>query len=827
MIREEIDDNLSIKNQTYRVIKAEDVFLLKKISIVKKPLLYAFIGGMWYSNDDFSLENKILLPYPFTTYYTTKILDKQYKNTLCRSLYYVKMPIIVLQFEDECICIEFDPTVQLDDKELIPFISLSENEKEYIISFYLFNEFFIREKECAWLGFGKKRRIFLNVETDDTFQFSVKIKKYESWIHAVQTFTEEAAEKQVRIESAKKIFEQGKQALFRSYDHLTGSFLQLPWRKTTGFTFVTSSYTLLSYEAVRLHYFTKWQKKTEDKQFLEWSLALRNLFLNPKLYKTELKRGEGLVWYNMSNLTRHGLEGFFYMDCGYGGYPGGQGTIAFHLLKYLEYATDKKIENLTKKSLEYILSTQNKNGSWPMALRQEGMMKFRPETLSTYETHGGTAECVRALIAGYKRFKDDQMKNAALKAVKYLDSKYPICYNGLRDIGINEPEAFSAVSIIDAYLDYYEFSHERKYLDSAIIYAYYTLTWIYFYETRNLKLKYNFHPISYSITPRLSPYESTWIVSTYLRLYNLTGNEKWEQIAKTLFKEATGWITENGGLCEGVFPSFLEELKRLPMEQTFATVELLQGASNFFKLQKENKKEEDSKIIDRKISVKKEQDVLVVFYEKEIVMKFDIKKCKVTFLRDVSLNNRGISFSFSHSYSIRNRLNRSVKKRIRGKYGKNLLGISEVKYFLKGVYGPREKQVVTIKTFENYKKIKADISIKNNSVQGYCKTDLHSIEYIINITKKDKKLCISFNPLVIKVLDHDIDEKQVLFPVVGASLVKRNNETLYFDGFSIVGDFRKVIEVDDVTVVDQTLATNWTHGGVYKGVFDILLEINQ
>ena len=208
MIREEIDDNLSIKNQTYRVMKAEDVFLLKKISIVKKPLRYAFIGGMWYSKHDFSLENKILLPYPFTTYYTTKILDKQYKNTLCRSLYYVKMPIIVLQFEDECICIEFDPTVQLDDKELIPFISLSENEKEYIISFYLFNEFFIREKEWAWLGFGKKRRIFLNVETDDTFQFSVKIKKYESWIHAVQAFTEEAVEKQVERESAKKIFEQ-------------------------------------------------------------------------------------------------------------------------------------------------------------------------------------------------------------------------------------------------------------------------------------------------------------------------------------------------------------------------------------------------------------------------------------------------------------------------------------------------------------------------------------------------------------------------------------------------------------------------------------------
>ena len=96
MIREETDDALSIENEKYRVLKTGDVFLLKKIFITKKPIIYAFIGGMWYSKHDFSLENNITLPYPFTTYYTTKILDKQYNNTLCRSLYYVKMPIMAL-----------------------------------------------------------------------------------------------------------------------------------------------------------------------------------------------------------------------------------------------------------------------------------------------------------------------------------------------------------------------------------------------------------------------------------------------------------------------------------------------------------------------------------------------------------------------------------------------------------------------------------------------------------------------------------------------------------------------------------------------------------
>ena len=202
---------------------------------------------------------------------------------------------------------------------------------------------------------GKKKKITLSLKTGDQFQFCTRIEKHSKWTEAIEAYVEKNIQKSVKIESAKEIFEQRKQALFRSYDYLTGSFLQLPWRDTPGFTFVNSSYSLLSYEAVRLHYFTKWYEETNDEQFLTWSKGLRDLFTNPKLYKTSLKKGNGLVWYNMANLTKKGLEGFFYMDCGYGGYPGGQGTIAFHLLKYLEYLDDKELECLVKKSLDYIL----------------------------------------------------------------------------------------------------------------------------------------------------------------------------------------------------------------------------------------------------------------------------------------------------------------------------------------------------------------------------------------------------------------------------------------------------------------------------------------
>ncbi|HEX08396.1 MAG TPA: hypothetical protein ENG38_01135, partial [Thermoplasmatales archaeon] len=131
-IKEEIDKNFSIQDNSYVINRDSNVLLLKRFYIKReKKLLYSFVGGMWYSRDRFSLESKISLPYPFSTYYITKVLDKEYSGSICRSLYYVKMPLIVLQFEDKCICVEFDPVVKVDDVEVLPFVSLSEEEGYY------------------------------------------------------------------------------------------------------------------------------------------------------------------------------------------------------------------------------------------------------------------------------------------------------------------------------------------------------------------------------------------------------------------------------------------------------------------------------------------------------------------------------------------------------------------------------------------------------------------------------------------------------------------------------------------------------------------------
>ena len=822
MMIEKEDGCFSIDKNIYTITKPKDSMILKKIFIKKKPISYFYIGGMYYSNTQFSLKNNISLPYPFTSYYTLKIMDKIINGILCKSLIYVKLPILSLQFEDECISIKFDSFIEINKQKIYLFISLDEDKDNYIVTFYLLNKFHIKEKKNAWLGFGKKKKIELNLKSEDYFNFSIETIINRDWKEPIKTIINDNIGIIKIKNNPTKIFKNARKALWRSYDDITGSFLQLPWRKTTNFAFVNSSYSLMTYEAIRLNYFYRWYKKFKDKQFLDWGLKLRLHFINQNLMIKKPKIGEGIIWYNMTNLTRLGLKGYFYMDCGYSGYPGGQASIAYNLLRYLEIQKDAEIEKVVKKSIQYILSTQKKNGAWPMAIHQKGILRFRPEKLQLFDTHGGTAECIRALISGYKTFKDIKMKKAAKKGLDYLISSNPICYNGLRDIGINEPEAFSAIIVIDAFLDAYELTRDKKYLENALNYAYYTLTWFYLNNLENDSFNFNFHPISYSITPRISPYENFWIVSKYIRLYNITKDSFWKKIAVKSYNAGTNWISETGGICEGVFPNFQNELNLLPMEQTFATIELMNASTNFFN--KINCYEYDDILSENEFQIEKNNEFANVFLNNQKILSFNYKTCKIIYLKDIKLNNYGITFSFFGPYLIRNIISQKFKKYLRGDIGKIILGFSMIKYFLYGVNNIDKSNKNNIYLFEKTKIRRYGIKIKKNSLQGFCETDIHRIEYTIKFKIIDNKIHIIFNPLIIRVLKHDIPSLNVMFPLIGDKSIKQKKNELHFSGFIIKGDFNKYYVTDEFSGVDQTLVTNWTHGGIYKGNFEIILN---
>ncbi len=626
--------------------------ILKKIKVKKGNLKYFFIGGMAY-NTKFTLESGSKNQYPFTTYYIFKIEDVV-EEVRYRSLVYCKLPLICLQFEDYCKCIEFDLPARCGGVEIYPFIGLKETKDCYEIIFKHFPEITVKEKKSAWLGISKKRKIRL---PEQGIEFRVREYETKTWQEAVVRFFKKQ-ELNASISGIDNFMKKVKGALFRSYDAMLGTFIQMPWTNTTGFCMDKYSYSLLGFEAIRLNYFSELYEKTGDPDYREWCNALEKLFLNPKLRK---KTKYGKVWYNITHFNGKELKGMFYLDVGYAGYPPGQATICYNLGKYLERSENKKLRELLRETLEYILNTQNNDGSW---LAAHALKKFPLRRWKVSE--GSTAECARALLQGYKLFGEEKYRNAALRALKFLDRENIICRNVLRDIGIDEPEAFSAILVTHAFLDAYEMFGEGKYLKSAENYAYHMLTWHYSHG----KMNGFFHPISESITPRISPYESLMAVKLYKRLYEKTGNELWDKISDYLFSKVLEVVDKNYGLSEGIFFTFDGKFSPLPMEQTFATAELLHTCLLYGSYKRE--------ILERKpIKIEESEEGIT------------IEDCVKISKNGIKIKGSEFLILFSQPYSLSSKIYTRASNFFRN-FG-ILNSIRDAKYVITGVNPPKRK----------------------------------------------------------------------------------------------------------------------------------------
>jgi hypothetical protein len=254
------------------------------------------------------------------------------------------------------------------------------------------------------------------------------------------------------------------------------------------------------------------------------------------------------------------------------------------------------------------------------------------------------------------------------------------------------------------------------------------------------------------------------------------------------------------------------------MEQTFATVELMKSSSEFFKLQNIGK--EPKNRFDKNIELKQQKNTSEIIYNGEELLCFDLENLKI----DLPKHKKKIYFSFFKPYSTVSKIKTTMKKHLRGKAGKFILGAGEAKYFLKGVYGPDPTKDIKIQTFEKVKKKKLEITIKDEYLTCICETKLHRFKAKIYATKKGKNIHVFFDPFVIEVLGHDLNCKQVLFPLVNDRILKQNNKELIFKGYKIKGDFPKTLTSNKYTAVDQTLSTNWTHGGIYIGFLEIVIS---
>lgn len=718
-----------------------DNTMLKTIKIEKEKLKYFFIGGMVY-NTKFSFDTGSHNEYPFTTYYINRIMDKKEDGIRYKSLIYCKLPLICLQFEKYCKCIEFDLPASCNGKSVIPFVGLCETADSYDIIFKHFPESVFKEKKNAWLGFSNKRKL---KTPSGKVDFKLKIYTKKSWKEAVSDFFKKHKLKKQKIYT-RELMIKIKEALFRSYDNEMGTFIQMPWTNSTGFCMDKYSYSLLGFEAKSLNYFQELYEITGDPDYKIWVKRLEKLFLNPKM-STETKNG--FVWYNMTHFNGNKLKGLFYLDIGYAGYPPDQATISLNLCQYLKRNESLELKKLVRKNIEYILRTQNKDGSWTAAISY-GRIKNR----KWKKSEGSTAECVRGLLAGYQIFKEKKYLESAKNGLVYLDRKNIICRNVLRDIGIDEPEAFSSIIAVETFLDAYDIFKEKKYIELAKNYAYNMLTFHYWHG----KLKGYFHPITESITPRISPFESAMAVKAYKRLYKQTKEKIWNEISDYLFNLTLKVMDNNNAFSEGIFPKFDGKLHYLPMEQTFATTELLHscllyGFYRHKKLKKERIKideKEEYFILDDKIKIKKKEF-------------------------GITVGEKEFNIFLSKPYQISSRIYTKISNFFRRLGLINV--IRDIKYLFTGVKPSSSKVEI--------------FSIKR-----------HIKEYF---------LCKGKNEILIKI--------SLPYHDVQISLFKSGKIKMKL--FIFVKKHDLVCNKVIINNMDYTLSTNWTEGGLFKKTIEL------
>lgn len=749
---------------------------------------YWFIGGSRYGEGEISIESEAEIEYPYTTYYTKRVQPFKDEGRKYVPLSEINLPVIVLQFEENCLAAEIEPVIKTEEGPVHHFISYDKEDKK--LEIVRPEKFEKKEKDSEWLGKAETQEY----ENSQVEEYELEFEEFENWKKAVKSIIEREAPDKERVGmDLTGLFSRSRDWLYRSWDQDQGIFLQLPWREKPGFALDEYSYALTSNEAVRANYFDRMAEETGQKEFGKWSRRIIENLKKGSLRKSSVNPGEGMVWYNSIIFNGSDLSGEFYLGTGYFGYPGGQSTISLNLIQYLERNSDSELEDLVRENLRYITSTQKENGHWPAALKQELELPFKSSKFYGLKSEGATGQSIRALLAAYKYFGEEKYLESAEKGLKALETDSPICRNGLRDIGTQEPEGFSAFSVIDAFLDAHDTLGQEKYLKQAETYCLYLSTWISTYRSEKLDLRGNCHPISETITQRISPYETVKASKTFLRVGEYLERDLWRKIAHYTLKKAISSINDTGGMSEGVFYDFNAGINNLETEQTFATVELMDTILKFIerpeKLANQVREEEEISSISPRI-----KDSRLVF---EDIAIFDLERFGFIEVKNEEIDQNLV---FQGAYGAREKIKSHVLTELRK--SKFLIAPKDTRYLWTGVKpgktsGKAKKfQDIgkTINTEEEENKVKFSVETEIYNIEGEAKNLASGPQVEFKITT-DK---------------HDVQTDRVLLESDSklpedVEIILENSETVE-DGFDI------------------SRKANWTHAGVYKGKLQLNVD---
>lgn len=190
---------------------------------------------------------------------------------------------------------------------------------------------------------------------------------------------------------------------------------------------------------------------------------------------------------------------------------------------------------------------------------------------------GCNAEGSLALFSAFETTNKDSYLKTAVKALDYVNQFLrpgPIAFGYLRDNKMIEIEGISAVFLIMAGLKGYRTLGSKDYLNSAVSWGYYLLTWIRIWRIRNFKVDWAMDPLISSSKPRISNYETSLAARAFLDLFRFTNDRFWLHMTENVFS-CINIENEYRGYREELYIALDKKLKSIYFESSHATSAIL------------------------------------------------------------------------------------------------------------------------------------------------------------------------------------------------------------------------------------------------------------
>ena len=170
------------------------------------------------------------------------------------------------------------------------------------------------------------------------------------------------------------------------------------------------------------------------------------------------------------------------------------------------------------------------------------------------------------------------------------------------------------------------------------------------------------------------------------------------------------------------------------------------------------------------------------------------------------------------------KIKHKIKKHLRGRIGKYLLSIKDATYAITGVKEPKEKKNTKIRPFSRYIQSYTIEHLSKNKVSVISSSIFHQVKITMHAHAQKKGFILSFDPLEVSMLSHDLSCSSIKLPYIDASTTIKDNNTILIKNCEIKGEFPPIKTSQNITMVDQTLQSNWTHGGRFTTIIDFIIK---